>query len=165
MKRILLATVFAVSAVAMVNTEALAQVNVNIVIGNPPPPVRYEVIPAPRSGYIWAPGYWNWNGSRHVWNGGQWQRARTGYYYTQPQWRQSGSEWRLDRGGWERGHGHDDKHDYKDEYKDEYKHKGEKHGKKHGDKHDDNHDDDHYDKHGGRGDGHCPPGQAKKGNC
>ena len=38
-------------------TPAAAQGNLNIQIGTAPPAPVYEVVPAPRAGYVWAPGY------------------------------------------------------------------------------------------------------------
>ncbi len=32
-----------------------------------PPPVRVEVVPPPRVGFVWAPGYWEWREHAHVW--------------------------------------------------------------------------------------------------
>ncbi|GAA4016152.1 YXWGXW repeat-containing protein [Actimicrobium antarcticum] len=154
MKKILCAAaaMLAISSAMYLPTQAIAQVSVNIFLGEAPPPVRYERVPAPRNGYLWAPGYWNWNGNQHVWSNGHWERNRVDYFYSQPQWRQENDGWRLDRGGWKQ-----DKKRYKEEYKRE--HKKDKH-----DHHDDDRGDrDDRDGHGDRG--HCPPGQAKKGNC
>ncbi len=61
--------------------------------GMPPPPVRYDPMPAPRSGYVWVEGYWNWNGGAYVWVPGRWLRARSGYEYTQPQWQEGPKGW------------------------------------------------------------------------
>ncbi|GAA4027261.1 YXWGXW repeat-containing protein [Actimicrobium antarcticum] len=103
-KRIILtATAILISTAALLPTTASAQVGVNVIIGNAPPPVRYEVVPQPRRGYEWAPGYWNWSGQRHVWSRGHWERSRPGYQYMRPEWRQDGERWRLERGGWQRG--------------------------------------------------------------
>ena len=30
--------------------------------------------PAPGAGYVWIPGYHNWDGSRHVWVAGRWEQ-------------------------------------------------------------------------------------------
>lgn len=100
-----LATIAAVviGTAALIPAQALAQVDFNFVIGNAPPPARYEVVPSPRRGYEWVPGYWNWNGSRHGWSQGRWERARPGYVYQRSAWRQGGDGWRLDRGGWTHG--------------------------------------------------------------
>ncbi|TCS36830.1 YXWGXW repeat-containing protein [Paucimonas lemoignei] len=103
MKRILAtAAAILISSAAFIPTQALAQVDFSIVIGNAPPPPRYEVVPPPRTGYVWAPGYWDWNGRKHVWVGGHWERSRPGYTYQRPQWRQDRGGWRLAHGGWQR---------------------------------------------------------------
>ena len=51
-------------------------VSVAIDLGTPPPAPRIEVIPPPRVGYLWAPGYWAWTGHRHEWVAGRWLEAR-----------------------------------------------------------------------------------------
>lgn len=110
MKRILCtAAAIILSTAAFMPTQAAAQVGVSIVIGNAPPPPRYEVVPAPRRGYEWAPGYWNWNNRRHVWVAGHWERARPGQYYQRPEWQRGNDGWRLNRGGWQRGERHDNR--------------------------------------------------------
>lgn len=81
---------------------ASAQVSFSLSVGTPPPPLRYEVVPAPRPGYVWAPGYWNWAGGRYVWIGGTWHRARPGYVYYQPRWERDGDHWRMRRAHWDR---------------------------------------------------------------
>ena len=53
--------------------QALA--DVEIFFGTAPPALRYEAVPAPRRGYVWAPGYWDGNRGKHVWKRGQWQRS------------------------------------------------------------------------------------------
>eukprot|EP01034_Spumella_vulgaris_P035213 gene35213-43412_t len=96
------AALLAVSSAAFAPMPASAQVDVNLVIGTAPPPLRYESLPPPRHGYVWAPGFWNWNGHRHVWVAGHWLRERPGYYYTQPQWIQSNGHWVRHEGRWDR---------------------------------------------------------------
>jgi WXXGXW repeat (2 copies) len=80
---------------------AARPVNVDIQIGPPAP--RVEVIPGPRPGYLWTPGYWDWRSNRHYWVGGTWARERRGYVYAQPNWVNESGRWRLNRGGWNRG--------------------------------------------------------------
>lgn len=96
------AAAFAIGSAAFVPAPALAQVDVNIVIGSPPPPVRWEAAPHPRRGYVWAPGYWDWNGHRHVWVGGQWLAERPGYAYAPPRWVEYGGRWRYEQARWNR---------------------------------------------------------------
>lgn len=79
-----------------------AQAGVDVFINIPPPPLRHEVMPAPRGGYLWVPGYWDWRGNRHVWAKGHWERARTGYYYHQPRWVENNGRWVQERGRWDR---------------------------------------------------------------
>jgi hypothetical protein len=91
---------------------AHAQVGVSISIGAPPAP-RYEPVPPPRAGYLWAPGFWDWDGHRHVWRSGHWERSRPGYAYHAPAWHQGPHGWELNRGGWDHdgprpGRPHDD---------------------------------------------------------
>ncbi len=97
-KPTLIAAALLLGSAAM--APAMAQVDVSIVVGSAPPPLRLETMPPPRAGYIWAPGYWNWDGYRHVWLPGRWEPERHGMYFQQPLWIHSGSGWRLDRGGW-----------------------------------------------------------------
>ena len=104
MKRIFIAVAaIAIGAAVFVPASAIARSEVSIVIGSEPPPLRYEVVPKPRRGHEWVPGYWNWNGRRHHWVAGHWERVRPGYMYRHPEWRQHDGGWRLDRGGWSRG--------------------------------------------------------------
>ena len=104
MKRIvMMAAAITLGTAALVPAHARSHVDVNIAIGNAPPPTRYEVVPVPRHGYVWAPGYWHWNGRRHVWFEGHWERARPGHYYQRAEWQRSHDGWRLNRGGWQRG--------------------------------------------------------------
>ena len=53
-------------------------------------PVRVEEVPPPRAGYVWAPGFWEWRGGRHVWVGGHWIGERRGYHWVPDRWEQRG---------------------------------------------------------------------------
>ena len=80
-----------------------AQFGVSITVA--PPEMRHESVPAPRRGYDWRPGYWNWSGNRnrHQWVAGSWVRSRPGYFYMQPAWVERGGRWQQQRGAWARG--------------------------------------------------------------
>jgi hypothetical protein len=41
-------------------------------VGQPASAPAVEVFPAPRAGYIWAPGHWERRGTGSVWVAGQW---------------------------------------------------------------------------------------------
>jgi len=79
---------------------AAAGVVVDIDVAPPAPQV--EVVPAPRAGYVWAPGYWDWRGGRHVWVGGHWVGERRGYHWAPDHWEQAGPHWHRVPGHWER---------------------------------------------------------------
>jgi hypothetical protein len=66
----------------------------------PPPPAVVEV-PAPRVGFVWAPGYWGWNGHQHVWREGRWLHERSGQHWQADHWEQRGNRWHYSRGHWE----------------------------------------------------------------
>ena len=79
------AATFTMATVALAPlTPAAAQVT--ITFGAPPPPMRYEIVPAPRAGYVWAPGHWRLVNDQYVWMGGQWYQARPGYRYVPDRW-------------------------------------------------------------------------------
>lgn len=86
------------STLATVPSVAQAQIVVQVA----PPPPRYERVPPPRRGQVWAPGHWEWRGHRHVWVQGHFLRARPGYAYREPRWDQRGDRWEMRRGGWDR---------------------------------------------------------------
>lgn len=83
-----------------VASEASSSVGISVNIA--PPPLRYEVVPVARRGYVWVPGYWDWRGRRHVWVGGVWARERRGYVYQPHRWEQRGDGWYINRGRWDR---------------------------------------------------------------
>ena len=72
-----------------------------IVIPEPPPP-RVVVVPAPRRGYVWAPGFWRWNGRQHVWVEGHYVREKRGQYWVADRWDRRGGAWVFVPGHWER---------------------------------------------------------------
>jgi hypothetical protein len=92
--------------IAMLSTPAFARVNVHIGVDTPPPPARVEVAPEPRPGYVWAPGYWAWDGGRHAWREGRWIGERRGYHWVPDRWTEyrgpRGPRWHYDAGHWER---------------------------------------------------------------
>jgi hypothetical protein len=97
MKKLLIAASVA-SALGMAPAISSAAWGVSIDIAPPAP--RVVAVPAPRPGYIWAPGYWDWRENRHVWVDGRWIAERPGYVYAQPGWVQHDGHWVLERGHW-----------------------------------------------------------------
>jgi len=77
-------------------------IGIDIQIAPPPPPPNV-IIPPPRMGFVWAPGYWRWNGRRHVWVAGHWLRARPGWHWVPEHWVEHRGHYRFVRGHWARG--------------------------------------------------------------
>ena len=99
-KKILLGTMVAAS-LGIASAPAVEARDVYVQVAPPAP--RTEAVPAPRRGYVWVPGYWDWRGHRHVWHEGTWVRHRPGYHYAEPRWHERNGRWMLERGGWARG--------------------------------------------------------------
>jgi len=86
---------------AMLASPAFAHVAVGVSVGFASPPLRVERV-AVRPAPAWIPGYWRWNGVRHVWIGGCWTAARPGYRYAPARWVRTGPAWRFRAGYWYR---------------------------------------------------------------
>jgi hypothetical protein len=96
-RKLLLAALVA-SSIGAVSLPASAAVYVDVA----PPPLRHEVVPAPRAGYQWVPGYWDWRGHHHVWVRGHWDRERHGMYWHPNRWVEHDGRWSLEHGHWDR---------------------------------------------------------------
>src|SRR5450756_1543679 len=94
-RNLLLSLLLAASAFA---APAYAQVSVNINVGPPEP--QYEVVPTMQPGYVWAPGYWGWNGDRHVWIRGRSIVQREGYNWAPDRWDQRNNSYYRTAGHW-----------------------------------------------------------------
>ncbi len=77
-----------------------SQARVDVIVGVAPPAPRVEVVPAPRVGYVWSPGYWRWNGHHHYWVTGYWVPARPGWHWVPSHWAPYGPRWRYVPGYW-----------------------------------------------------------------
>lgn len=100
MKMIVVAAIIASSMMVMQPTWAETEVSVGIVVGNAPPPLPYEEVPSPRYGYVWVPGYWDWDGREYMWQEGYWLLDRAGYVYETPFWYFGSGGWYRRPGGW-----------------------------------------------------------------
>ena len=98
----LAAAAFFSTATAVTAPFTPAEAQVSITFGSPPPPPRYEVVPAPRAGYVWAPGHYELINDQHVWRPGQWMTDRAGYRYVAPTWAQVGNRWQYHPSRWDR---------------------------------------------------------------
>jgi WXXGXW repeat (2 copies) len=77
-----------------------AQAAIGIDIDIAPPADRVVVAPPPRAGFVWAPGYWFWDGHTHVWHDGRWMRERHGYHWVPDAWVARGPHYHYVRGHW-----------------------------------------------------------------
>ncbi len=99
--RVLLVGVWmAASAMTVAPAVSMAQVGISVDIGPPAP--RVEVVPPPRVGFVWAPGFWAYRGHRHVWVTGHWMHERRGYHWAPAHWDQNGPHWHFVPGHWQR---------------------------------------------------------------
>ena len=110
-KNLLIGLLVSAGAILMpVTSHADSRVSVGITIGPPPPPMVVQPV-APAPGYVWAPGYYGWNGYQYIWVSGRWIAPRPGYVWVADRWEQRGPHWQHVHGYWERdrhvhGHGH-----------------------------------------------------------
>lgn len=96
----LLSIALGMSAFAL---PGIGHAGVNVDIDIAPPAPREEVVPAPRPGFIWAPGYWAWSGHEHTWTAGRWERERSGQHWVPERWEQHGNKWHFEKGHWDHG--------------------------------------------------------------
>ena len=101
-RKTLVSALFAAGTIAGVAAPTASMAQLDIYLNFGPPAAVYEPIPAPRSGYIWQGGHWNWDGNQHVWNGGSWHAARPGYRYNAPHWVQNNGRWSYQASRWDR---------------------------------------------------------------
>lgn len=99
-KTLYTAAALAFGTAPMMPAFSMAKTEVRLVVGNPPPPPKFETTPPSREGQLWASGYWDWDGERHQWVGGHWLSTRPGQRYRQAEWVRDSANWRLKRGGW-----------------------------------------------------------------
>lgn len=97
----LLAAGFAGSLLAY-PLAAVARVDIDVDIA--PPPLVVETAPA-RPGYIYAPGYWDWDDvyHRHVWRKGEYMEEHHGEHWVPHAWVERDGHYHLNGGHWERG--------------------------------------------------------------
>ena len=102
MKRSIAGTCIAVMLAAAA-LPAAARTEVDFFVNVAPPPLRYEVVPAPRVGFVWVPGYWDWRYKKYYWVRGNWQHHRPGYVYRPVRWEYRGGHYYRHAAGWRDG--------------------------------------------------------------
>ena len=93
----------AVLATMLIGSVAPAFPAVGIDIQVAPPPPRVVVAPPPRAGFVWAPGYYRWDGHRHVWVDGHFIRERRGWHWVPEHWDEHHGRYHFAPGHWDRG--------------------------------------------------------------
>ena len=72
-----------------------------VIVRTAPPAPLVEAVPAPRSGYVWTPGHYEWRHGRYLWVAGEWMGERPGYAWREAHWRQRpDGSWVLMAGHW-----------------------------------------------------------------
>ena len=94
----LTALCLAVSAIA---APTLSRAGAPITTDVSPPPPRIENV-TPRDGFVWAPGYWEWNRRSYHWVTGSYIYQRRRYHWVADRWEQVGGRWHYLSGRWER---------------------------------------------------------------
>jgi hypothetical protein len=97
----LVATVLA--AAVLIGTVAPAFSAVDIDINIAPPAPRVVEVPPRRPGFVWAPGYYRWDGHRHVWVDGRFIRERRGSHWVPEHWDERHGRYHFIPGHWEHG--------------------------------------------------------------
>lgn len=101
MNRRILKTMFATAlCLGALASPAFAQISISVDLGLAPPPPRYEPQHQPRVGHVWIPGFWFWEGHRHQWSEGHWERARRGQRWVSPRWEDRGDSHHYEPGRW-----------------------------------------------------------------
>jgi len=103
-KKLLVSALIVAGALTAVATPltSVAATSFHAELNFAPPTPYYEPVPAPRRGYLWSPGHWSWNGHRHVWVGGHYERVRPGYVYRAPTWVEHNGRWYHQPSRWDR---------------------------------------------------------------
>jgi hypothetical protein len=102
-RRAALAAALALTVGVLMGMQPMAaQAAIGIDIDVVPPAPRVIVAPPPRAGFVWAQGYWRWNGHAHVWHDGYWVRERRGYHWVADGWESRNGHYHYNRGHWER---------------------------------------------------------------
>jgi hypothetical protein len=66
-----------------------------------PPANRVEIVPAPRTGYIYEPGHYAYDGEKYEWKQGTFIEERPGHVYTPYAFERRGDKYYLRPGHWD----------------------------------------------------------------
>ncbi|MDR3389304.1 MAG: YXWGXW repeat-containing protein [Rudaea sp.] len=94
------ATLFVALGIGAMAAPMIGNARVFVDIDVAPPAPQVEIVPAARVGYVWAPGYWNYDGHQHVWSNGHYIREHRGHQWVNDSWEQRGTRWHHEAGHW-----------------------------------------------------------------
>jgi hypothetical protein len=99
-------TLLAISLAGSLAAPLAAYARVDIDVDVAPPAAIVETAP-PREGYVYTPGYWQWDASahRHNWVKGDYVPARRGEHWVPHEWRNNNGKYHFNEGHWEHDHG------------------------------------------------------------
>src|SRR5258708_9896136 len=97
-RRTIIGAMLAIGTTAIPLAGQAARYDVDIEVA--PPPDRVEVVPAPRHGYVWAPGYHRWEHGHHVLVRGHWIREREGRHWVPHRCDRRGDRCHFQNGPW-----------------------------------------------------------------
>lgn len=69
----------------------------------PPPAPRTESFGAPRDGYVWISGRWDWRNGQWAWVDGHWERKRANMVWNPGRWENQGGYYVWIEGSWGAG--------------------------------------------------------------
>ena len=103
-KKLVVSALIAAGFIGMAPLPGMAadRVDLDFNVNIAPPAPQYEVVPAPRAGYVWSPGHYVYRDGRHVWVGGSFIAERPGYVYHAPRWVERGGRWAYQGPRWDR---------------------------------------------------------------
>lgn len=99
MRKLIFGSLIAV-ALGSAALPAAARSNIDFFVNIGPPPAYHEYVPAPRPGFVWVPGAWEWRRGHYHWIGGHWVRHRPGHFYQPSRWYERGGRYYHRRGAW-----------------------------------------------------------------
>jgi hypothetical protein len=100
-RKSLLAVALAGSLAAPLAVQAA---DIYVDVAPPAPMVENSTV---REGYVFTPGYWQWNepSHKHVWVKGDYVPARKGEHWVAHEWREQNGRYQFNEGHWERDKG------------------------------------------------------------
>jgi WXXGXW repeat (2 copies) len=94
-----LVTAFNLPAIILIGLTTVPGVAAPSVSNVAPPAARVERV-EPRDGYVWASGYWEWNGRSYHWVSGTYILEHRGAHWVADRWEQVGPNWQHVAGHW-----------------------------------------------------------------